>query len=164
MTVKTRPLNQGEKFCCSMKKVKELFADTDVTLDFGYLGREYVTFGHTKDAYYMENHVKGKVLMSFYMTENYPEPIIVFMLFAKSMRFPMNCRQRRNKCICRNLSDYIPKSEKFPVQFRFKRGQPRSCCWSFSTGNSSCMNIECEKPAIAFSAMDGFHYPLNWLL
>lgn len=47
-------------------------------MDFSYLGRDYATFEYTADAYYMKHNIKGRVLASFYMKENYPEPILSF--------------------------------------------------------------------------------------
>ena len=44
MKVKVRPLNEGETFCCSIRKAKEVFRNTDVYLDFSYLGRDYSTW------------------------------------------------------------------------------------------------------------------------
>ncbi len=61
-----------------MKKAKEVFRDTDVYLNFSYLGRDYGTFAYTPDAYYIIHKIKGRVLASLYMHENYPEPILSF--------------------------------------------------------------------------------------
>ncbi len=93
MKIKIRQLNHGERFCCSTAKAKELFADTDICLDFAQLGREYVTFGRTKDAYYLKNNIKGGVLMSLYMHQKYSEPILGFYVIPAKYDFP-ECLQK----------------------------------------------------------------------
>lgn len=66
MKITTGQLNIGETFICSFKRAKEVFANTNVHLNFGSLGRSFVTFAHTQDAYYVARNIKGRVVASFY--------------------------------------------------------------------------------------------------
>lgn len=78
MQVKVRPLNQGETFCCSVKKAKEVFQETSIYLDFSYLGRDFCMFAESPIWYFYKKNIRGRVLSSMRMSENYPEPLLSF--------------------------------------------------------------------------------------
>ena len=54
MELKVGRLNNGEMFCCSGKKAKDLFKDTEIHLNFAFYGRIYGTFAETKAGYYLK--------------------------------------------------------------------------------------------------------------
>ena len=80
MKIIKRVLNKGETFCCSFKRAKEIFKNTEVTLNFAWAGRIYSTFGYTPDAYYMIHNIKGRVLACMYITENKTNPFLSFFV------------------------------------------------------------------------------------
>lgn len=62
MKVYFRPLNSNEIFPCSVRKAKEIFRNTDVTLSFAYGCRIYGAFLNTPPAFYLKNKIKGRVI------------------------------------------------------------------------------------------------------
>ena len=78
MELKIRPLNRGETFCCSVKCAKSFFKNTQVFLNFAFLGRDYATFAHTSDAYYLKNKIKGRVIASLYAHSKTEKSILSF--------------------------------------------------------------------------------------
>mgnify|MGYP003298527029 CR=1 FL=1 len=83
MEVKIRPLNKGETFCCSVKCAKSLFKNTNVFLNFAFLGRDYATFANTKDAYYLKNKIKGRVIASLYAHSKTEKSILSFYVLKQ---------------------------------------------------------------------------------
>ena len=84
MKTKSRPLNQSECFICSFKEAKDVFKDTDITLDFGYLGRDYGTFANTPDARYLKTKIQGRVVASMYMSPRQACSILSFYVIKKN--------------------------------------------------------------------------------
>ena len=84
MQVKTRTLNDGETFCCSLQKAKELFKNTDTVLNFGYTSRNFGTFVGTPDYYYVKKNIKGKVLASMYSYSVEQTTMLSFYPVSKS--------------------------------------------------------------------------------
>ena len=78
MKFKRRPLNKGETFCCSVKRCKELFAETAAFLDFAYLSRTNITFKETADSYYIKKHIKGQIVFEMLMRPRDAEAILSF--------------------------------------------------------------------------------------
>jgi hypothetical protein len=78
MEIKKRPLNKGEYFPCSFSQAKAIFQNTDVFLDFAYLGRCYSAFQNTQEGFYLKNKIKGYVVLSMHMEPKYPRPILSF--------------------------------------------------------------------------------------
>jgi len=85
MEIHCRPLNSGEMFCCSAKKAKDIFKDTEIHIDFAYLGRDFSTFAETPDAYYCKRCVKGRVIASLFMQSNNKKAILSFYVLKESM-------------------------------------------------------------------------------
>ena len=83
MDIKTRPLNKGETFCCSFKKAKEIFKDTEVFLNFAYTGRHFSTFAETPDGYYWARNVKGKVICEMLTSSGKERPILSFYVLKE---------------------------------------------------------------------------------
>lgn len=88
MRMLSRPLNKGETFCCSMRTVKELFREHNITLDFSYLGRDFGTFAETPDRYYVERNVKGRIVSSLYMRTNDKNAILSFYVLKEQNYSP----------------------------------------------------------------------------
>ena len=91
MKVKVRPLNEGETFCCSLRKAKEVFRNTDVYLDFSYLGRDYSTWAETPDAYFWKRNVKGRIVASMLTHSGTESPILSFYVVKEDI-FPIECK------------------------------------------------------------------------
>lgn len=83
MKVLSRPVNKGETFPCSFRSAKELFKDTDVTLNFS---RTYGTFVNTPDMFYCRNNIRGIILSSMYMYAGNHDAMLSFYV-VKSNRF-----------------------------------------------------------------------------
>lgn len=83
MEVKIRTLNKGETFCCSVKCAKSIFKNTDVFLNFAFLGRDYSTFAHTTDAYYLKNKIKGRIVASLYAHSKTEKSILSFYVLKQ---------------------------------------------------------------------------------
>ncbi len=117
MTIKSMPLNKGEVCCCSKKAAKDIFADTDVILDFGC--RNYSTFAHTPDAYYRMRNIKGRVLVSFYMTERYPNPMIHFHVIPVKENFSEELRKEAEEIYLPAFKRLYQKMKAFqnPIDF-----------------------------------------------
>ena len=86
MKVLSRPLNKGETFPCSIRSAKELFKDTDVTLNFSYTARTYGTFVNTPDMFYCRNNIRGVILSSMYMYTCNHDAMLSFYV-VKSNKF-----------------------------------------------------------------------------
>lgn len=84
MQIKSRAINNKETFCCSFKKAKELFKNTDVVLSFGYTSRSFGTFVGTPDYYYVKRNIKGKILASMYSYSIEQTPLLCFFPTAKA--------------------------------------------------------------------------------
>lgn len=64
MNIFSRPLNKGETYCCSLKKVKEVFYGTNVNIDFGFGGRDFGYLLGSPLATYCNKHIFGRVIAS----------------------------------------------------------------------------------------------------
>ena len=91
MEVKVRPLNRGETFSCSVKTAKEMFKNTDVYLNFAYLGRDYRTWAETPDAYYWKRNVNGRIIAKMQTRSGEARPILCFFV-VKESAFPLECK------------------------------------------------------------------------
>ncbi len=80
MKVKIRPLNNGETFCCSVKCAKKSFKNTEIFLNFAFLGRDYATFANTPDSFYLKNKIKGRVIASLYAHSKTGKSILSFFV------------------------------------------------------------------------------------
>lgn len=78
MEIKSRPLNRGECFPCSFNQAKAIFKNTTVFLDFAYLGRNYCAFANSKAGFYLQNKIKGYIILSMYMQPKDSRPILSF--------------------------------------------------------------------------------------
>ena len=87
MELKVGWLNKGEMFCCSVKKAKDLFKDTEIHLNFACYGRVYSTFAETKEGYYLKNNIKSRVISSMYMLPGAAQTILAFYV-VKRKSFP----------------------------------------------------------------------------
>lgn len=83
MEIRVRPLNAGETFCCSVACAKRKFKDTELFLNFSFLGRDYATFAQTKDAYYLKNKIKGRVVASLYAHSEKRDSILSFYVLKE---------------------------------------------------------------------------------
>ena len=84
MKIKIRPLNKGETFCCSVKCAKSFFHSTEIFLNFAFSGRDYSTFAHTKDSYYLKNKIKGRVVASLYAHSKTEKAILSFYVVKQN--------------------------------------------------------------------------------
>ena len=87
MKVDVRPLNKGETFCCSVKRAKEMFKDTEVHLNFAFFGRIYGTFAETPDAYFMKKNIRGQVVSAMYIYSGVAASMLSFYV-VKQNEFP----------------------------------------------------------------------------
>ena len=65
------------------EKAKDLFADTNVTLNFAHTGRIYGTFKNTFDMFYLKNNIKGQVISSMYISPGESDPFFSFYVLKK---------------------------------------------------------------------------------
>lgn len=91
MEIKKRPLNIGETFCCSMKKAKETFKDTNIFLNFAYVGRHFSTFAESPDGYYWHRNVKGRVICSMQTFSGQERPLLCFHVLNEK-NFPVELK------------------------------------------------------------------------
>ena len=78
MKIKVNQGSLNEAFCCSVKKAKETFKDTEVYLDFSYLGKYFRAYAKESHYNYVQKNVKGKVLCSFNTSSHKRDPILSF--------------------------------------------------------------------------------------
>ena len=64
--VRIRPLNQGEGYACTVKRVKELFKDTDIYVSYSMGGRTCGKEKRDNGTSYLKHHVKGIVIAGLY--------------------------------------------------------------------------------------------------
>ena len=62
MKIESRPINNGETFCCSIKAAKEIFNNTSVTLSFAFVGPHVSFIGHGPFNPWCRKNVKGNVV------------------------------------------------------------------------------------------------------
>lgn len=77
MYVEYRPCNANEKFPCSVKKAKDVFRDTEVTLNFS---RSFGTFLNSPSAFFLKKQILGRVVASMYMTPGRKRPLLSFFV------------------------------------------------------------------------------------
>ena len=107
MEIKTRTLNKGETFCCSFRKAKELFKNTDIVLNFGYTSRTFGTFIKSPTFFYVKNYIKGKVIASMYSYSNKETSLLNFYVVQEAL-FNENLKQTFEE-------SYLPKFYDFYV-------------------------------------------------
>ena len=71
--------SRGEMFCCSLKKVKQIFRETDVIINFSALGRRYGNRNYT----FRKEKIKGKIIFSTYFSNQKANPILSFYLIKE---------------------------------------------------------------------------------
>lgn len=84
MKIQIRPLNKGETFCCSVRAAKEMFKNTDINLNFAFYSRDYGTFAHSPDAYYLKNNIKGRVIAALYAHNKTTHTNLSFYVIKKN--------------------------------------------------------------------------------
>ena len=85
LKVLVRPLNKGETFCCSLAVAKNVFKNTEVTLNFSYYGRNYGAFNNTFFATYLKNKVKGYVIAKMSIESGCENPILSFYVLKEKL-------------------------------------------------------------------------------
>ena len=78
MKIYSKPVNNGETFCCRMKPVKDLFRNTPISISFAGLGREYGAWINTPYYAYMKNRIKGRVVCEMTLTSGCNNAILCF--------------------------------------------------------------------------------------
>ena len=84
MEIDVRPLNKGETFCCSIKKVKEMFKDTDVHLNFSFYGRDYSTLGEGPMANYWKKNIRGRIISHMSICEGQKDVLFSFYVLKEA--------------------------------------------------------------------------------
>ncbi len=85
MELHKRGLNKGETFCCSVKKVKELFKDTEIHLDFASFYKSFILFKDSPPLIsYVKNHIRGKVICDVSMMLRQESPILSFYVLKEN--------------------------------------------------------------------------------
>ena len=105
MEIKIRPLNKGETFCCSVKCAKSFFKTTEILLNFAFSGRDYSTFAHTKDSYYLKSKIKGRVVASLYAHSKTEKSILSFYV-VKQNDFSQNLKNQFELIYMPKLVDF----------------------------------------------------------
>ena len=76
--------SKGEVHCCSIKKAKEIFRETEVILDFGLLGKYYFKGGRSDKVYnFVKKIIQGKIIFSTYFSNQKANPILSFYLIKE---------------------------------------------------------------------------------
>ena len=83
MKVYSRPLNDGEMFCTSIKAAKSVFQNTEVKLCFGEFGRQYNPYKNEFGYGYYKKNIKRKHLSLWEIAES------------------------RNTCTCTSNTNYL---------------------------------------------------------
>ena len=78
MKINYIPLNKGETYCCSLKKVKVLFKNTSVVLSFTHGDTVFRKALHHPVYRYVNKYVKGKVLVYVQCYSGQSDPLICF--------------------------------------------------------------------------------------
>ena len=78
MKVYSRPLNEGETFCTSIKTAKAIFRDTEVKLCFGEFGRQYNPYKNEFGYGYYKKNIKGTVVASMILHPGVNSPLLGF--------------------------------------------------------------------------------------
>lgn len=79
MKIYYRQLNKGEIYCCSVKKAKELFKETEAKLNFTHGGNEFEKNLEHPMYRYAKKVVKGKVIAHAIFMSGYDEALINFL-------------------------------------------------------------------------------------
>lgn len=78
MKVYSRPLNDGEMFCTSIKAAKSVFQNTEVKLCFGEFGRKYNPYKNEFGYGYYKKNIKGTVVASMILHPGVNSPLLGF--------------------------------------------------------------------------------------
>ena len=78
MKVYSRPLNQGEKFCVSIKAAKDTFQNTEIKLCFGEFRRHYVPYPNEIGYSYYKKNIKGVVVAGMVIHPGVHDPLLSF--------------------------------------------------------------------------------------
>ena len=79
--------SNGEVHCCSVKKAKEIFRETEVDLNFGWLGKYYFKGGRSDKVYnFVKKIIQGKIIFSTYFSNQKANPIQHFRI-VKQIQF-----------------------------------------------------------------------------
>ena len=78
MKVYSRPLNDGEMFCTSIKAAKSVFQNTEVKLCFGEFGRQYNPYKNEFGYGYYKKNIKGTVVASMILHPGVNSPLLGF--------------------------------------------------------------------------------------
>jgi hypothetical protein len=68
-----------------VKKAKDLFRDTEIQLDFAYLGRDFREFAERPVTYYWKRNIKGRIIASLYMSIKQKKPILSFRVLKENV-------------------------------------------------------------------------------
>jgi len=86
MKIYKKPINKNEAFCCSLKAAKEAFKDTEISLNFAGLGRNFAVFGESPIWYYMKRNIKGHIIAELNMTGGFSTAAILsFYVFNNNV-------------------------------------------------------------------------------
>lgn len=84
MEIGVRPLNKGECYCCSIKKAKEIFKDTEIDLCFSLGGRTCRKEKRDNGTSYLKHYVKGVVVAKMYAHHKVARNMLYFYTIKES--------------------------------------------------------------------------------
>ena len=81
-------INKGSKcevHCCSIKKAKEIFRETEVILDFGLLGKYFRLKDYRDNKVYnfVSKKIRGKIIFDTTFSNREADPILTFFLLKE---------------------------------------------------------------------------------
>jgi len=84
MKVHYQRYNKGVKYCCPSKLVKELFRNTDITLNFGGYVRKYDPFPNELGYSYFSKKIKGVIISKLTTMYSGSIPTLCFYLIKET--------------------------------------------------------------------------------
>ena len=84
MRISSRPLNKGETLCCSIRRAKDFFKDTDVELSLGDGCRDFAVLARADVWHYCDKTIKGRVVASMETCANLEDPYMRFYVLKET--------------------------------------------------------------------------------
>ncbi len=78
MKIYSRPINEGETFCTSIKAAKNIFKNTEVKLCFGEFSREYNPYKNEIGYGYYKKNILGTVVAKMVLHPGVNCPLLCF--------------------------------------------------------------------------------------
>lgn len=118
MKIYYKKCNINEKYCCTLKVVKEIFNDTKIKINFGAFGRKYNPLSNEPGYNYFKKKIKGDIIAKLFVEYGNCNPMLSFYV-VKEESFTTNLKEEFENKILLEMLEFYKKTILLNNKFSF---------------------------------------------